>query len=489
MDAMPQSNSHTSQGPGADEDILHFCRRMGYVPAGTPIPTGSRIQPFLKLKPVRGLDLNRCSTAHPWHPNNKGNSNWYALLTQVSGRIAPHPCTKCARGAARWTPCVVPSTPDTWSLVNGACACCLYSNQGANCSFVKGKIPRTTPYVRSYLPQICLDARQVPDIDNTTLAPHTSFFPPEAARAAPEVNTVANLANPALAAHPATRPTTAVRASPVTSSPWAGNTLLESHTPRATTAAAVLNAHPRPSVFLPPISSFDLKPPGTLTPSPVPAYNMSRLDDFGAPDAFPNTSLDASYGPTAFPIPKPDPFGHINTAYGPRPDFRSGPTVGHGVNASSGAAGRFGGSWSGPAPHGAFNKENEIYPTTGRDAICTARPPPVPGRTPSFGTRYALASKPTFEPVPSFGHEMGPYDSKTAAGPGRMHHPLLPYDGSHRHVAERGRVLADRDQWEEDQRDEIMHDVCINSAKLAELAAEQCRLVTKLQFVGKARRC
>ncbi|KAB5518029.1 hypothetical protein GE09DRAFT_1195599 [Coniochaeta sp. 2T2.1] len=316
------ARGHFGQNPSADEDILHFCRRMGYVPAGTPIPTGSRIQPFLKPKPVRGLDLNRCSTAHPWHPNNKGNSN---------------------------------------------------CNQGANCSFVK-------------------DARQVPAIGDTTLAPHASFFPAEASSAAPEVNIVANLATPPLAAHTASRPTATVEAPPATGSHWAGNTLLESH------------AQPRPSVFLPPISSFDFKPPGTLTPSHVPAYNMSRLDNCGAPDAFPNTSLDASYGPSAFPTPKSDPFVHINTAYPPRPEFGSGPPVGYGRNASSGAVGGFSGSWSGPAPHGTFNKENEFYPNTGRGAIRAARSPPVARPSPSFGTQYTLASKPSFEPVPPFSH-------------------------------------------------------------------------------------
>ncbi|KAB5518025.1 hypothetical protein GE09DRAFT_1294224 [Coniochaeta sp. 2T2.1] len=133
------SNSPVAnQQPHPNETILDHCLRMRYIPPDTPIPTTKdSIRPFLALRPLRPLDYNPdCRSRQPWHPGHKKmNQNWYALFTQVAGRVAAQPCAKCARGQAKWLPCVVAPTEET--SVNGACGCCLYNNVGSKCSFVK----------------------------------------------------------------------------------------------------------------------------------------------------------------------------------------------------------------------------------------------------------------------------------------------------------------------------------------------------------------
>ncbi|KAB5515023.1 hypothetical protein GE09DRAFT_1264157 [Coniochaeta sp. 2T2.1] len=140
------------QQPHPNESIIDYCLRMRYIPADSPIPTTKdSIRPFLALRPLRPLDYNPdCRSRQPWHPGHKKmNQNWYALFTQVAGRIAAQPCAKCARGQAKWLPCVVAPTEET--SVNGACGCCLYNNVGSKCSFVKApsaNAPRREPRSR-----------------------------------------------------------------------------------------------------------------------------------------------------------------------------------------------------------------------------------------------------------------------------------------------------------------------------------------------------
>ncbi|KAB5515024.1 hypothetical protein GE09DRAFT_1196247 [Coniochaeta sp. 2T2.1] len=136
-------NEGIDEDPRPDEHLISYCHRVGYVTVDTHLPSESAsMQAFLNLAPVRSLERNLLSTARPWRPNTTGYANWHALLTQLSGRVTDEPCTKCARGLARWAHCIVPPTPETMLAVNGACGCCLYNNQGSTCSFARAEQER-----------------------------------------------------------------------------------------------------------------------------------------------------------------------------------------------------------------------------------------------------------------------------------------------------------------------------------------------------------
>ncbi len=131
------TSKETEVNPG--ETIYEFCRRMGYIPAETPVPADSKaLQPFLELAPVRQLSVNPKSTVNPFQLT-KHNYRWYALLTYVGGQVAPEPCTKCTRNG-RWSECVVAPTERTRTSLRAACASCVYSNYFRDCSFVQGKL-------------------------------------------------------------------------------------------------------------------------------------------------------------------------------------------------------------------------------------------------------------------------------------------------------------------------------------------------------------
>ena len=141
-DAEPDDHSTScppmnSQQPYPNETMIAYCLRMSYIPPTSSVPTTKLIQPFLSLRPIRPLDYNpECRSRLPWQPGQKTNQNWFALFTQIAGRVAPRACEKCARGQAKWLPCVLAVSEET--SVNGACGCCLYNNVGSKCSFVKG---------------------------------------------------------------------------------------------------------------------------------------------------------------------------------------------------------------------------------------------------------------------------------------------------------------------------------------------------------------
>ncbi|KAB5515022.1 hypothetical protein GE09DRAFT_1264154 [Coniochaeta sp. 2T2.1] len=152
LNSVSQLHPHTSPTnmyPMPGEGMLDYCLRRHYLPANHHLSwsssTAAALRPFLALTPVRKIDQPR-----PWSflvlwqpppPNDSSNANYYALFTQVGGRVALQPCTRCAGGGARWTPCVAPPTEETAAVVGGACGRCLYNDLGSTCSFARADRP------------------------------------------------------------------------------------------------------------------------------------------------------------------------------------------------------------------------------------------------------------------------------------------------------------------------------------------------------------
>lgn len=115
-------------GSNSPETIIDFCRRKGYIPQGTEVPTQRPLlQPFLTLNPLRDLTINPMGKAFQlWQANTRSN-RWYALFTYVGGKVASEPCKQCAKGTARWTECVVPSNKYVQGCMR--CVCLLHVQQ------------------------------------------------------------------------------------------------------------------------------------------------------------------------------------------------------------------------------------------------------------------------------------------------------------------------------------------------------------------------
>ncbi|KAK1452441.1 hypothetical protein CMEL01_16763, partial [Colletotrichum melonis] len=58
-----------------------------------------------------------------------------AVLIQATGLERRPPCDRCSRAKGPWKECVAVLSPEGAQATRGACANCLWNNQGSLCSF------------------------------------------------------------------------------------------------------------------------------------------------------------------------------------------------------------------------------------------------------------------------------------------------------------------------------------------------------------------
>ncbi|KAK2005445.1 hypothetical protein LZ32DRAFT_664372 [Colletotrichum eremochloae] len=68
-----------------------------------------------------------------------------SVLVQVTGFAYRPPCDRCARGNGPWAECVGAQTAEAVNSTKGACANCVWANQGSLCSMHRAFSSRTAP--------------------------------------------------------------------------------------------------------------------------------------------------------------------------------------------------------------------------------------------------------------------------------------------------------------------------------------------------------
>lgn len=75
-----------------------------------------------------------------------------SVLVQATGTEVRPGCAKCSRANGPWSECIIIQTGEGQQATKGACANCLWNNQGPKCSFCTLHGPLRTPLISRLLP-------------------------------------------------------------------------------------------------------------------------------------------------------------------------------------------------------------------------------------------------------------------------------------------------------------------------------------------------